>query len=232
MVNLADIDAQMKLIGVNFRHWGRSEKRELCHILTKNEKIVGAVNGRYEGGFAALVATDQRILLIDKKPLFLSVEDVRYDMIAEIDYSARLFEASVTIMTFNKTLHFRALNKGHLRPLTTYVQQRVMELRQQGYSYNPDQPQQQQPARMTEVPSAMPQQSLEAADIQPMAPQSFQAHGALPQQPDDALPASQTSPALPEVQFDTDRTFLPRFRPVMNPYTKTSLMMRRRVSRF
>jgi len=230
MVGLADIEAQMKLIGVNFRHWGRAEKKELCHILTENEKIVGAVNGRYEGGFASLVATDQRLLLIDKKPWFLTVEDIRYDMIAEIDYSSRVFEGSVTVMTFNKTLHFRTMNKGHLRPLTNYVQKRVMDLRQHGYSYNPEQPAIPNPA-FTTAASGIEMPTNQPDYIQP-APQAFEAHGAVPQQPDDA-PTSvvQASPVLPEVQFDTDRTFLPRLRP-MNPYTRSSLMMRHRVSRF
>jgi hypothetical protein len=46
------------------------------------EEIYELVNGIYEGGFAIVVATDVRLLLIDKKPMnYLNVEDLRFDMI-------------------------------------------------------------------------------------------------------------------------------------------------------
>src|SRR6185436_20186121 len=106
-----------------------------------------------------------------------------------------VFEGSVTVMTFNKTLHFRTMNKGHLRPLTNYVQKRVMDLRQHGYSYNPEQPAIPNPA-FTTAASGIEMPTNQPDYIQP-APQSFEAHGAVPQQPDDA-PTSvvQASPVL------------------------------------
>ncbi len=219
MVRLSDVEKQLKRIGANFQYWGRAEKRELCHILTDHEQIVAAVNGRYEGGFAMLVATNQRLLLIDKKIWFLTVEDIRYDMIAEVDYSARVMEASVNIMTFNKTLSFFTFNKRHLRPLTRYVQQQVMDLRQHSYS-------QQQTA-----PVVVVQKTTETTRIEPSS---------------EAVASPQESPALvahdvPTARSDDepgiiesiefDRPFLPRIRPA-NPYTKSALMMRRRFSRF
>jgi hypothetical protein len=88
------------------------------------------VNGRYENGFAMLCVTDQRMLLIDKKPMFLTLEDVRFDMIAEIDYGAQIFEGTIRIMTPNRQLVFTSWNHGRLRKALNYTQQRVTELRQ------------------------------------------------------------------------------------------------------
>lgn len=129
MVSSQNVSAQLKKIGVSVKYWGAGEVRELQHILMTNEEVVALINGRYENGFATLVATDQRLLLIDKKPLYLTIEDLRYDTVAEIDYNARLLDSTVRVMTFNKALAFTSIRQKRLRACATYVQQRVMELR-------------------------------------------------------------------------------------------------------
>jgi len=131
MKALNEIELQLSRLGIHNRYWGKPEVRELQHILTHDEVITNAANGRYEGGFALLVSTDRRLLLIDKKMWFLSLEDVRYDMISEIDYCARLLDSTVFVRTINKILRFTSLRQRNLRALTAYVQDKVMELRHQ-----------------------------------------------------------------------------------------------------
>lgn len=131
MVTKELIDAQLKRIGVSVRRWGAAEMHELQHILAEKEEITEYVQGWYESGFATLLTTTERLLLIDKKMFTLTIEDVRYDMIAEVDFNARLMDSTVRINTLNKVLRFTSMNHKRLRSLTTYVQQRVMQLRQQ-----------------------------------------------------------------------------------------------------
>lgn len=130
MVNLSQVEAQLEKAGCNYRFWGRAEIRELCNILIPGETIIQAVNGRYEGGFAMLCLTDHRLLLIDRKPMFLTLEDIRFDMISEIDYHARLLDSTVHLITPNRSLIFRSWNQKRLRQLLNETQQRVMEIRQ------------------------------------------------------------------------------------------------------
>lgn len=129
MLSLSQVEDQLKKVGCNFRFWGRPEIRELCNILIPGEVIAQAINGRYENGFAMLVVTDHRLLLIDKKPMFLTLEDIRFDMIAEIDFSAQLLDSTVKIITPNRTLVFTSWNQARLRKALNYTQQRVSEMR-------------------------------------------------------------------------------------------------------
>lgn len=131
MVTRHEIERQLKAIGADFRFWGRGEAKELEHIILPGEQIRYAINGRYEGGFAMLCVTDQRAILIDKKPMYLTLEDIRYDMISELDFSQRLFDATILIYTLNKSLRFTALKAGLLRKAMAYLQSRVIELRTQ-----------------------------------------------------------------------------------------------------
>lgn len=154
MVSLAEVENQLKQIGVTIRFWGKAEMRELQHILIPGEQIKACMNGRYAGGFAMLCATDQRLLLIDKKPMYLTIEDIRYDMVVEVDFGYRLLDASVTVCTPNKTLSFTTFRQAELRTLTNFVQKRVMEIRQQ--------------------------HMLQAVQMQQEAPQSVDARGFTP----------------------------------------------------
>ncbi len=131
MVHRSVIEAKMTTLGITISRWFRAELKELEHILMDDENIVALVPGRYFGGYALLIATDHRVLLIDKRTFYLTLEDIRYDMISEVDFSARLFDATLQIYTVNKQHRFTtSKHRKHLRTLTVYIQQQIMQLRQ------------------------------------------------------------------------------------------------------
>ncbi|HSX47612.1 MAG TPA: PH domain-containing protein, partial [Patescibacteria group bacterium] len=69
-----------------------------------------------------------RVLLVDKKPLnYLTVEDMRFDMISEMDYSHRLLGATISISSGDKNLRFRSYNQARLRKLIGHVQHCMAE---------------------------------------------------------------------------------------------------------
>lgn len=131
MVDVQTIKAQLREINEDQPFWVKAEIRELPNVIVENEKIKHMVAGRYEGGFALFIATDQRALVIDKKPMFLSVEDIRYEMISEINYSHKLFDSVIHINSFNKVIWFNSFRKKQLRQLSLYIQQRLSEMRHQ-----------------------------------------------------------------------------------------------------
>jgi hypothetical protein len=131
MVHMSVIEARMSQLGIKISRWFSAEIKELQHILEDQEKIVALVPGRYFGGYALLIATDHRVLLIDKRTFFLTLEDVRYDMISEINFTSRVFDSTIEIFTMNKQHRFSTTRyKRHLRVLATFVQQQLMQLRQ------------------------------------------------------------------------------------------------------
>lgn len=132
MVSEQSVKLQLRRIGFDYAGWGRTEVRELHKILLPDEEIQEVVNGFYEGGFALLVATDIRVLLIDKKPLnYLTVEDLRFDMINEMDYNHRVIGANINIATGNKALKFTSLNQPRLRSLISRVQHNMALIKRQ-----------------------------------------------------------------------------------------------------
>lgn len=152
MVHQSIIEARLNQLGIKKSRWFKPEIRELSQILMDNEKIITVVTGRYYGGFALLVATDHRLLLIDKKVLFLTVDDIRYDMISEIDFNSRLFDSTIHIFTVNKQHSFTSTRgKQLLRNLVNYIQQRITDIRH----YQQQIPPEPEPERIL-YPSARP----------------------------------------------------------------------------
>lgn len=220
MIDQKIVETQLKKINFNPNGWGRTEVRELCSILLPDEEIQQAVNGWYEAGFALLIATKHRVLLVDKKPLnYLTVEDMRFDMISEFDYSHRLIGAHVCINSNSKTFNFTSLNQQRLRALITYVQNRMTELKQ--IMHEQQETQQQHLESMNEQLRqylvAMQQQQLQQAQltaqqsqtaaigvVAAMAPMAavntsaaFEAAAAHSLGTLDALPASPAQEAIP-----------------------------------
>ncbi len=136
MISKTKLDLQLKNIQCNSKGWGKSEIRELVNVLMPDEELDECVNGMYEAGFALLVATGDRLLLLDKKPLnYLVVEDLRFDMINEFDYGHRLIGAEIHVSTGMKTLHFRTWNQTRLRRLYGFVQYRMTEVKRTQQSH-------------------------------------------------------------------------------------------------
>ncbi len=130
MVHPSVIEARLGKIRFKSSRWFQAEISELQHILMDHEKIIALACGRYFGSFALLVATDQRLLLIDKRVFFMNYEDTRYDMISEIDFNWQFYSATLTVFTVNKTHKFTSWKyKSQLRDITNYVQNRVAQLR-------------------------------------------------------------------------------------------------------
>lgn len=130
MVHPSLIEARIGELRFRSSRWFQAEISELQHILMDHEKIIALACGRYFGSFALLVATDQRLLLIDKRVFFMNYEDTRYDMISEIDFNSQFYSATLTVFTVNKTHKFTSWKyKRQLRDITNYVQNRVAQLR-------------------------------------------------------------------------------------------------------
>jgi hypothetical protein len=208
VVTIAAIEQVFKKNGTTFTSLSMPEIRELQHILTPVENIKFCISGRYEGGFAVICATDLRLLLVDKKFMYLTIEDIRYDMIVEVDYNYRLMDATLSVVTPSRTLRFVSTKKQPLRNTATYVQHRVMELRHHQTHLG----EQEQP--------------------RPITAQVMTANAQL--SPDQTGATDEFADPLVSIQQEPTKQFVPRLplRRVMNPYTQAPLASRRRVSRF
>src|SRR5689334_2209407 len=127
MVTQQAVQQQLDDLGVRYRFFGKAELHELHRILVPNETMTVVVNGFYAGGFATMLATDKRLLVVDKKPFVLNIEDIRYDMISDVKFESTVLEAQLSVLVAGRRIAFRSWRQSQLRELGTCIQERVLQ---------------------------------------------------------------------------------------------------------
>lgn len=117
MVSKISVKSQLRRIGHRFRVFGRAEANELKNILVPGESILQCAYGHYHGGSGLLVATDQRIVLVDKRAFYLNVESMSYDKLNHIDYKQDKLHGVLYIQSGIKRVIFRSMSDARLKEI-------------------------------------------------------------------------------------------------------------------
>lgn len=100
MPSILEIQSQIKNLGGFESYLGRKEIKELPSILWEDECVENIIQGTYNNGNGILVATNRRLVFVDKGFLFgLKVEDFPYDKISSIQYETGILMGKLTIFT-------------------------------------------------------------------------------------------------------------------------------------
>ena len=104
-------------------------------VIHHDEHIMGSVYGRYEKGGArgrgALVATDQRVIFLDKKPLYVHYDELTYMIIGHVTYTRTAIVGYVTIHTRLGDFQLRTFNHKNAYNFVKYIEEQ--SLRNQSY---------------------------------------------------------------------------------------------------
>ena len=125
MVAKKTFDGKLQQIDHKFRMFGRTEFKHLRRILDPGEKITQSVYGHYQGGSGLLAATDKRVILIDKRPFYLYVEDHSYDSVSSVDFVSRMLQGVLYFQAGAKRIIFTSVYDARLLNLQTYVQGKI-----------------------------------------------------------------------------------------------------------
>jgi len=124
----------MKTAGVTAFGRMKFVSRFLPQVLHENEHIMGAVYGRYgeatgllHQSEGMLIATDRRVIFLDRKPGYESMDELTYDVVSGIQKTYAWPFASLALYTRigNYTLHFA--NKHCIDRFMAYVEKRHLE---------------------------------------------------------------------------------------------------------
>lgn len=113
MPSLEEIKSQIQNIDGFEAFLGRKEIKELPNILWHDERVDNIIQGTYNNGNGILVATNKRLVFVDKGLLFgLKVEDFPFDKISSIQYETGIIFGKLTIFTSgNKAVIDNVLKK-------------------------------------------------------------------------------------------------------------------------
>lgn len=87
------------------------EAHYLPKIVYADEQIGGVVYGLHQDGFALMAATDRRVIFLDKKPLFDTVDEIRYEVISGVSFGHAGIGSTITLHTKIKDYKMRTFNQ-------------------------------------------------------------------------------------------------------------------------
>jgi hypothetical protein len=102
----------------------------LPRVIHDDEHIRAVVNGRHKDDAiqgtneAILVATDKRIIFLDHKPGYTSMDELAYDAVAGLNVSQAGFFAAITLYTRMVNYTVRFANKTCAHRFAEYVEKR------------------------------------------------------------------------------------------------------------
>lgn len=127
MRSLSSIQSQLKALGASGFVLRRGEVKCLPKILHYDESIKAFIYGSHVSGFGLMVATDKRLIFLNKMLIDLTVDDVPYGVLQGVEYGTGLRYGSVKVFMPAKNFEFTYVKKAYVLPFVNYVQQRIME---------------------------------------------------------------------------------------------------------
>lgn len=100
--------------------------RFLPKVIHPFEHIQAVVYGRNDSGSVMLIATDTRIIYLDKKPLFVNYDEITYDVVAGVTFGHAGISSTVTLHTRMGDYKIRTLNSDCASKFVNYIEWRCL----------------------------------------------------------------------------------------------------------
>lgn len=116
---------QRELIRAGVTLYGliKSESRYLPRIIHEDEHIEAVVYGQHHSSSAMIVATDRRIIYLDKKPMALFMDEVTYDVVSGIEFEVHTLFGSVTLHTAVTNYEIKYANIHCAEKFAAYIEE-------------------------------------------------------------------------------------------------------------
>lgn len=121
------VKQELRALGVSKYALLHTESRYLPHVIHPDERLGGVVYGRQGEDFAMLVATDRRIIFLDKKPLFVNEDEITFNVVSGVTYNQAGIGCTVTLHTRLRDYSLRTLNKKCAANFVDYIEKYCLD---------------------------------------------------------------------------------------------------------
>lgn len=125
MPSQKEIDDAFRRMSGTEKFLGRREIKELPQILWEDELPELAIQGLYNNMSGLLVATNKRLIFVDKGVFSLTVEDFPYDKVTSLQYNTGLAFGGLEIYASGNKAEIKQVSKNQIKPFAEYVRARI-----------------------------------------------------------------------------------------------------------
>lgn len=131
---LSRVKAELRVHGAVAYDLWLPETHYLPHIIHEDEHIMGTVFGRYPGGRGVLVATDQRVLFLDKKPGWMRCDEITFAVIGGVTRTRVGPVGTVTLHTRLGDYALRTFNQKNAENFVDYIESKCLQAESPNWS--------------------------------------------------------------------------------------------------
>lgn len=95
----ARVIEELRLLGASMYGQTMMEARYLPRLIHPDEHLEGVVYGWQQVGIVMMVATDRRVLFLDKKPLYVRDDEISYASVRGVSQAYKVFLTTVVLHT-------------------------------------------------------------------------------------------------------------------------------------
>jgi hypothetical protein len=121
MKQLRSIRKELAIAGAPRRVIRSGEALALMRILSPDEEIVSWIQGLYSEGLGLVIATNSRLLIINKSFFWQRVEDESYSMVNSVIYKRGVFLGKVILSTRARLYTFTTLKKDPIESFVSFI---------------------------------------------------------------------------------------------------------------
>ena len=126
-----NIIAEVRALGAVSYNLLLPETKAIPQVLRPDEKLLGLVYGRYHEernntvSRGVLLATDQRVILLNKKPMYMKHDEISYKVVSGVSYTKVAFMGTVTLHSRIGDISIRTFNQRCARLFVKAIEQKV-----------------------------------------------------------------------------------------------------------
>jgi nitroimidazol reductase NimA-like FMN-containing flavoprotein (pyridoxamine 5'-phosphate oxidase superfamily) len=123
-----NIRDQLVAAGITRYSLRKNEVKYLPNVIHKDEVIGAAVSGKSDLGSVMLVATDKRVIFLDCKSFYTTVDELTYDVVSGVALHVQGLFANVTLHTRVGEYNLRLVNLKQANRFTEYIEKMKLEI--------------------------------------------------------------------------------------------------------
>jgi hypothetical protein len=105
----------------------KSESRYLPRVINEDEHIKAVIYGQHNSSLAMLIATDKRVIYLDKKPTAELVDEISYEVVSGIELDMFIIFATVTLHAAVGNYKFQYVNPKCAEKFVQHIEEKRMK---------------------------------------------------------------------------------------------------------
>lgn len=122
-----NVKQTLRALGASTYVLSRPEVGKIASLLHTGEKIEAFIYGVHSAGWGMMIASDRKLIFVDKIFFDLKVDELPYSMISAVDHNFGRYFGKVTVHTRSKDYSFRRIRCKCAERFVDFIEEKMLQ---------------------------------------------------------------------------------------------------------